>query len=127
MYSALIIEDDTTIRAVLKRIMSKKFGFNIYQAENGAEGLKVLHETNPDIVLLDITMPLMNGIEFLQRIRHENKYKDTPVFILSAINDRKLIQQMIELGVNDYILKPMDIEVVYDRIQNFINSKVKQE
>lgn len=127
MYSALIIEDDTTIRAVLKRIMSKKFGFNIYQAENGAEGLKVMHETNPDIVLLDITMPLMNGIEFLQKIRLENKYKDTPVFILSAINDRKLIQQMIELGVNDYILKPMDIEVVYDRIQNFINSKVKQE
>ncbi len=127
MYSALIVEDDATIRAVLKRIMSKKFGFNIFQAGDGAEGLKVLHETNPDLVLLDISMPLMNGIEFLQVIRHESKYKDIPVFILSAINDRNLIKQMIELGVNDYILKPMNVEVVYERIQNFINSRVKQE
>lgn len=127
MYSALIIEDDSSIRAVLKRIMSKKFGFNIYQAGDGAEGLKVLQETNPDLVLLDISMPLMNGLEFLQIIRHESKFKEIPVFILSAINDRELIKQLIELGVNDYILKPMQIEVVYERIQNFINEKIKQE
>ena len=126
MYSALIVEDDATIRAVLKRIMTKKFGFNIFQAGDGQEGLKVLQETNPDLVLLDISMPLMNGIEFLQIIRQQTKYKDIPVFILSAITDRALVKQMIELGVNDYILKPMDIEVIYERIQNFINSRVSQ-
>ena len=126
MYSALIIEDDASIRAVLKRIMSKKFGFNIYQAGDGMEGLKVLEETSPDLVLLDISMPVMNGIEFLQVIRHESKYKDIPVFILSAVNDRKLIKQMIDLGVNDYILKPMNVELVYERIQNFINAKIQQ-
>jgi CheY-like chemotaxis protein len=125
MYSFLIIDDDPTVRAYLNRIISKKFGNSIQMVENGAEGLKYLQNSNPDVILLDISMPVMDGVEFLKTMRMIEKFKNTPVIILTAINERDIIGEMIGLGISDYILKPIRAEYTYERIQKAIETLKK--
>ncbi len=122
MYKALIIDDDTTIQAILQRILKNKFDFTIYKALNGQEGLQVLAQNNPDFILLDISMPIMNGIEFLQEIRKDEKYKTIPVIIISANNDREAITNAIGLGITDYILKPIDITITINKIKKVVEN-----
>ena len=122
MYNALIIEDDITVRSYLKRIIQKKFSFNISEAENGIEGLEALKKVKPDIIFLDISMPVMNGLEFLGKIKHDNSYSNIPVLILTAHNDLGTIQKILSLGVSDYIVKPIDPANTYARIQKLIDN-----
>lgn len=121
MYKALIIDDDTTIQAILQRILVNKFDFTIYRAFNGKEGLEVLSQNNPDFIILDISMPIMNRIEFLRIIRKDEKYKSLPVLIISANNDRDAITNTIGLGITDYILKPIDVDVTINKIRKVID------
>ncbi len=125
MYSFLIVDDDPTVRAYLSRIISKKFGTSIQMVENGVEGLKHLQNSNPDIILLDISMPVMDGVEFLKTMRKIEKFKNTPVIILTAINEKDIIGEMIGLGISDYILKPIRAEYTYERIQKAIEALKK--
>ncbi len=121
MLKALIVDDDQTVRAYLQRILIKKFGFTILQAENGEEALKVLEKDTPDIILLDNSMPVMSGIEFLHKLRDIEKFKKVPVLVISANNERNTIKEMIDLGIIDYILKPIEAEATFKRIQNVID------
>ena len=127
MYKALIIDDDTTIQTILQRILKNKFDFTIYRAINGQEGLQVLDQSNPDFVLLDISMPIMNGIEFLQKIRQDERYKTLPVVVISANNDREAITSTIDLGITDYILKPIDINLTISKIKMVIDNLEKNK
>ncbi len=79
MNKALIIEDDNTVRAILKRVLTNKFGMTPLEANNGTEGLIILQNNIPDIILLDNTMPLMDGVSFLRNLRKVEKFKDIPV------------------------------------------------
>lgn len=122
MHIALIIEDDATVRGYLKRIIQMKFSFNISEAENGSEGLAALQQLKPDIIFLDISMPVMNGIEFLQKIKVDPNFSTIPILVITAHNDKDSIQKMIQLGVTDYILKPIDPEITFSRIQKVIDN-----
>jgi len=122
MYNALIIEDDATVRSYLKRIIQKKFPFNISEAENGSEGLEELKKTKPDIIFLDISMPIMNGLQFMEKIKTEPEYSNIPVIVLTAHHDIGTIQKIVSLGVTDYILKPIDSANTYARIQKLIDN-----
>ncbi len=122
MHKALIIEDDATVRGYLKRIIQLKFSFNIAEAENGSEGLEALQKSKPDIIFLDISMPVMNGIEFLQKIKVEPEFSSIPILVITAHNDKDSIQKMIELGISDYILKPINPEITFNRIQSVLNN-----
>ena len=115
MYNALIIEDDITVRSYVKRIIQKKFSFNISEAENGSEGLETMKKTKPDIIF-------MSGLEFLEIIKLDPEYSKIPVLVLTAHNDRGTIQKIIQLGVSDYILKPIDPSKTFDRIQQLIDN-----
>ncbi len=124
-YNILIIEDDNTVRSYLKRVIQKKFSFNISEAENGSIGLEALKKVKPDIIFLDISMPIMSGLEFLEKIKHEPAYSNIPILVLTAHNDRETIQKILNLGVSDYILKPIDAAKTYNRIQELINNLKK--
>ena len=118
MRTILVIDDDTAVRSILKRIITNKFDARVMQAASGDEGFAALQETIPDLILLDNSMPGMSGLEFLQKLRSEEKHNDIPVLIVSANNERDLIQEMIKLGINDYILKPINPRITYERIQD---------
>ena len=122
MYNALIIEDDATVRSYLKRIIQKKFPFAVSEAENGSDGLEALKKVKPDIIFLDISMPVMSGLQFLEQIKLQPSYSNIPIIVLTAHNDLGTIQKIVSLGITDYILKPIDPQKTYARIQNFIDN-----
>jgi CheY-like chemotaxis protein len=121
MFSALIIEDDITVRSIINRILQKKFSLVVHTAVNGIDGLKILQENEIDIIFLDITMPFMSGIEFLKTIRKESKYKNTPVFVVSSHKEKEMVEEIIELGIYDYILKPIDAELTIQRVHRALD------
>jgi len=117
----LIIDDDESTRFLLKRIFKRRFTCAVIEAENGEIGLKALQEFLPDLVLLDLTMPVMDGVETLRIIRASTIFKNIPVLVITALNEKNLVGSLADKGISDYILKPIDPELAFKRIQNTIN------
>lgn len=100
----LLIEDNPLLTELYSSGFKKK-GFEVFVVHNGEDGLKAVEEVAPDMVLLDLSMPGMPGIEVLEKIRRNPKTKDTRVIILT-INDKEEIKQKTkELGVLDFLIK----------------------
>ena len=99
-----IVEDDQPIREMYELKLSS-VGYNVKSAGNGVEGLKLLEEFNPDLVLLDLMMPEMNGEEVLKKYRHLPGGKDTKVIILTNISRDEASKDLSKLDVTDYIIK----------------------
>lgn len=122
MLKILIIEDDESTRFLLKRILKRRYTCAVIEAENGEIGLNSLQEYLPDLVLLDLTMPVMDGVETLGRIRSNPIFKNIPVLVITALNEKKLVGTLAEKGISDYILKPIDPDLAFKRIQKVINN-----
>jgi len=103
--SILYVEDDKTIQVIFANIL-KKFVKNLYIAENGEEGLEKFNKFNPDIVITDIQMPKMNGIELIEEIRKKNK--SIPIIITTAFNNIEYPIKAIKLGIDGFFLKPIE-------------------
>ena len=100
----LVVEDTDDARDVLARML-RLGGFNPVTAENGSVALGELEKRTPDLVLLDLMMPHMNGVQLLDRMRHDPRWADLPVVLLTAVSEGRLITEAAELGVQDIILK----------------------
>ena len=106
----LLMVDDVPLNPLVVTKMLTRFNFRIRTAANGVEALEKMAEEKPDLVLLDILMPQMDGFEALQRIRSNPDTKDTRVVILSALNSTEDIVKGFNLGANDFITKPIIME-----------------
>jgi len=100
----LIIEDDRFLRELMVRKL-KMEDFEVMEAEDGGEGLKKIKEGKPDLVLLDLILPEMDGFEVLEQKRKEEKIKDIPVIILSNLGQKEEIDRGLQLGAKDYLVK----------------------
>ena len=105
MKSVLVIDDDPLIRKTLSSYLSKK-GFEAVAAENGEEGLQKYEEHIPDLVILDIRLPDVDGLEVLGRIREKNP--NASIIIMTAYDDMKTTIEAIKLGAFEYLVKPLD-------------------
>ncbi|MFC7453454.1 response regulator [Insolitispirillum peregrinum] len=111
MKSCLIVDDSKVIRMVAKKIL-QELQFSTAEAEDGKSALDACKQTMPDAVLLDWNMPVMNGIEFLRELR-KLPGGETPVVVFCTTeNDIEHIQEAIEAGANEYIMKPFDSEIL---------------
>ncbi len=102
--SILLVEDETSVREVLKRKLNQS-GFKTFVAEDGEQAMEALDHDIPNLILLDVIMPKMNGFDFLERIRSDLRYRDIPVIIISNLegdNDRATGRN---LGITEYIVK----------------------
>ncbi len=106
----LLMVDDVPLNLLVVTKMLSRFNFRIRTAANGVEALEKMAEEKPDLVLLDILMPQMDGFEALQHIRSNPDTKDTRVVILSALNSTEDIVKGFNLGANDFITKPIIME-----------------
>lgn len=109
----LLIEDDELDVISVERSLKKlESDYVLHTAYNGIEALKILRNTNqqliPDVILLDINMPRMNGIEFLKVIREDKKFKDLKVFIMTTSSEGNDRSEAEKLGISGYIIKPLN-------------------
>jgi len=100
----LIIEDDTKLLKMLVAEFSDH-SFDVFKAENGKEGLDMALAEHPDIILLDIVMPIMHGMDMLKELRKDEWGKDAEVIILTNLSDSRRIAEAMEQGTSDYLTK----------------------
>lgn len=102
----MIVEDDTFVMDIYQTKLSQE-GFGIISAANGMEALKKLEggEIIPDLILLDIIMPYVNGLEVLKKVKEREKLKNIPVILLTNLSQKEEVNKGIELGANDYLIK----------------------
>lgn len=100
----LIVDDAAFMRMTIKKMLEAHNHIVIGEAENGIEAVKKFAELSPDVVLLDITMPEMNGVDALKRIKEMDK--DAKVVICSAMGQQTMVAQAIQYGAKDFIVKP---------------------
>jgi CheY-like chemotaxis protein len=122
--SLLVVEDEEDISLMLQdRLMF--LGFYVTVAGNGAEGMAILERLAVDGILMDIQMPVMDGLTMLKKVKEQ--YPNIPVIAMSAeLNKNKLIQA-IELGANDYLLKPIDADLLAKKCSLIFSSYVDQQ
>ena len=118
----LAIDDDEIIRVLAMKTLSH-FGYEVSVAENGPDGLRLMEEKKPDLILLDIMMPEMDGIEVLRKIKKNPQFAQIPVIMFTAITERGTVVEAIRLGALDYIMKPFRGAVLRDRIENVLGSR----
>jgi len=119
----LLIEDDAIEVMKLNRaISSLKLKHQIVEANNGEEALHILNkkEILPDIILLDLNMPKINGIEFLGILKNDETLKYIPTIILTTSNNQKDLLECYKIGVSGYVLKPLKYEEYVSKIENLL-------
>jgi CheY-like chemotaxis protein len=104
MHKILVVDDTEDARDVLARLL-RLGGFSTITAEDGIEAMKALEMDHPDLVLLDLMMPRMNGVQLLETMRQDPRWQNLPVVLLTAVSDGPLIADAARLGVQDFILK----------------------
>ncbi|MDH4330709.1 MAG: response regulator [Candidatus Moranbacteria bacterium] len=117
----LVVEDEKTLREVLVEKI-KNEGFDVLDAKDGEEGLKKAIENQPDLILLDIIMPKMDGITMFGKLKEDEKGKDIPVIILTNLSPIEGVSQTIDRDVNNYLVKSdWKLEEVMEQIRNTLN------
>ncbi|WP_323665379.1 response regulator transcription factor [Aliarcobacter butzleri] len=110
----LIVEDEIKLANLIK-VSIKELFFKVNIAKDGIEGLKKFQSFKPDIIISDITMPNLDGLEMCQKIREES---NIPIVILSAYSQKEKLLKAIDLGINKYFIKPFDIEEFLEYLKN---------
>ena len=113
MDTNLVVDDESDIREVVRYALSRE-GFRVVEAEDGLDGLKKVSETNPAVVILDITMPRMNGIDFCLKLRQTSS---TPIIFLSSKDDEQDRILGLTIGGDDYVSKPFSPKELVARVQ----------
>ena len=120
----MLIEDDMIEVMKLNRTISKlKLEHKIIEANNGEEALNLLsHKDNlPNLILLDLNMPKINGIEFLSTLKNDENLKHIPTVILTTSSNQKDLDECFKIGVSGYVLKPLKYEVYAEKIETILS------
>ncbi|WP_027395020.1 response regulator [Aquimarina latercula] len=126
----LLIEDDEIERMKFTRVLQKNnYDCKLQEATNGEEAVEILNDDTrtPDLVLLDLNMPKMNGIEFLKSLKSNQKLKYIPVIILSTSNNHQDLKRCYEEGIAGYLVKPLKYEDYVEKIKSLIEYWGKNE
>jgi two-component system cell cycle response regulator DivK len=114
----LVVEDSEDIRALLEELLEAE-GYNLIFATNGEEGLTLAQQENPTIILMDLSLPGMDGWEAVYRLRQLPEFATTPIIALTAHATRKDEERALAVGCTGYISKPFDMEKLLDYIASF--------
>lgn len=113
--NVLVIDDDPLVRAILEHKLAAK-GYRVASAADGAAGLGLARAAPPDLIVLDMMMPMRSGREVLQDLRADPVLKDVPVVMLTARSGEGDVVDALELGASDYIAKPFSPEELVARV-----------
>ncbi len=134
MATVLCVEDEPDLRECIAEELAEE-GYEIFEARDGLEGLQMVLRHKPDIVVSDISMPRMSGLEFVEKLRTEHPERaEMPFVFLTAFNDRDDMLKGLEAGADDYLTKPVDFELLLTKVasglrqaQRMLELKEKQQ
>jgi DNA-binding response OmpR family regulator len=112
----LVIDDDIAITELMSMLL-KTHGFDVITTNSGAEGVKLVEQKNPNVVLLDLMMPDMDGWQVSKAIR---TFSNVPILILSAINDPSMVASVLDTGADDFLVKPVPSSVLVAHIRKMV-------
>jgi two-component system sensor histidine kinase/response regulator len=122
----LVIDDQEDNLALLDAVLSSK-GFNVETVDNGADGLEAAWASAPDLVLLDLAMPVMDGFQVLEHLRSDRRTQRTPVIVLTAnYRDADMVERGLALGATEYLTKPLQMEELVVRIRSALRLAVTE-
>ena len=122
----LSVDDSRTMRMMVKRVF-RPFQCELFEAADGMEGLEAAITHQPDLIVLDYNMPVMDGVAMLRKMREHDNIKRTPVIMLTAEDSNEIISTVARLGVRDYIIKPFEDENLLSKVARIINLELKPE
>ncbi len=124
-YTLMIVDDSSVVRAMIKKVLGlTNLELNpLIQAENGQEALNQLQDNWVDLIFLDINMPIMNGIDFMEKLRQDDTYKTTPVIIVSTEGSQERLKKLEDLKIESYLRKPVTPEGITEAVTKALQGK----
>ena len=122
----LAVDDSKTIRMIVKKAF-KGYDCEVIEAENGKEGLETASREKPDLIVLDITMPVMTGPEMLEKLKSDPALKEIPVIMLTAESGKENVVHILKMGVKDYMVKPFKGDQLIERATKLLTLESKKE
>lgn len=122
----LSVDDSKTIRMIVKRTFAP-YDCTVLEACNGEEGLAISAAEKPDLIVLDITMPVMDGVTMLSKLKESADLKSIPVIMLTAESGRENVAYIAKLGVRDYLVKPFKDDQLIEKVKRVIALQPKGE
>jgi chemosensory pili system protein ChpA (sensor histidine kinase/response regulator) len=119
----LVVDDSVTVRKVTTRLL-ERHGFEVSTAKDGMHAMEVLQDEKPDVMLLDIEMPRMDGFEVASLVRHDARLQDVPIIMITSRTGDKHRERAMSIGVNEYMGKPFQEEALLENIQRFLAQEV---
>ena len=114
-----VIDDDTAVTDLLTVLLNTQ-GFQVWATNSSSEGLTQIREKAPDLVILDLMMPEMDGWEVCKAVR---AFSDVPIIVLSALNDPSMVASVLDAGADDYLTKPTPSRVLVAHIKRLVDRK----
>ena len=125
-YRILIVDDSKTVRSIARKAL-RVFDCEILEANNGLEGLRVAAKETPHLILLDVTMPVMDGIQVLTKLKADPALEAIPIIMLAAQGGRDGLVKIGKLGVHDCLVKPFKEELLVEKITRVVALKLQVE
>lgn len=119
---AMVVDDSITVRRVMERFLQRN-GMRVVTAKDGLDAISALSENRPDVILLDIEMPRMDGYEFATHVRNDERVADVPIIMITSRTGDKHRARAIEIGVNDYLGKPYQDSQLLDAIHRLLEER----
>ena len=121
--TVLVVDDSVTVRKVTSRFLERQ-GITAVVAKDGIDAMEILQELTPDLILLDIEMPRMDGFEVATQVRFNNRLRQIPIIMITSRTGEKHRERAFEIGVNDYMGKPFQEKELLDKIQNLLGTNI---
>jgi len=116
----ILVVDDEQVTLKLLSIRLGINGFDVVTASDGAAGLECARKEKPDLIVLDLMLPNINGFEICRMLKFDDLYKHIPIIILSALHDQKERDRAVECGADAYFIKPFDLDLLLSKIRNLL-------
>lgn len=113
---ALVVDDSAAMRAALRQIL-RRLGHEVLEAANGREALACIEQKGkPQFILVDWSMPEMDGLDFIRAVRAQEQYRDLPIMMITVETEMSQIVRALEAGANEYVMKPFTKEMIVEKL-----------
>jgi chemosensory pili system protein ChpA (sensor histidine kinase/response regulator) len=121
----MVVDDSVTVRKVMTRFLERE-GYNVVTAKDGVDALQLLQDELPDLMLLDIEMPRMDGFEVAKNVRSTSRMRHLPIIMITSRTGDKHRQHALSIGVNEYLGKPYQEDVLLKTMEALLSKKTKR-